>query len=309
MPDSIDLPSLRNLSLRSIDCLSDEFLDLYFNGCPLLESLSFIACDFLEEENVTFSAPQLKHLVIDTFNKGSDTPYNCKILVSAPNLISFQCCDYTSHEYCLENLSSLEVARFNMIVEEEYNEELDMFAPVYTKEDGRFMINCLKGISNVKSLTLNHHFLLVVAEAPDVLRMSPIPFRNLRFLKLDTWMGKAYIRAVMYILENSRDIETLVIEFSRVKADCINLSEYWVEALSFQQLKYIEVRNVQCCMDHELDLLRTFLKNVVNLEKMTVFISKERSTVNEKGMKCFTEEVLNCPRANSDVTIRFRISQ
>ncbi|PIA28817.1 hypothetical protein AQUCO_06600024v1 [Aquilegia coerulea] len=216
MPDSIDLPSLRNLSLRSIDCLSDEFLDLYFNGCPLLESLSFIACDFLEEENVTFSAPQLKHLVIDTFNKGSDTPYNCKILVSAPNLISFQCCDYTSHEYCLENLSSLEVARFNMIVEEEYNEELDMFAPVYTKEDGRFMINCLKGISNVKSLTLNHHFLLVVAEAPDVLRMSPIPFRNLRFLKLDTWMGKAYIRAVMYILENSRDIETLVIEFSRV---------------------------------------------------------------------------------------------
>ncbi|PIA28825.1 hypothetical protein AQUCO_06600030v1 [Aquilegia coerulea] len=115
----------------------------------------------LAEISFTFSTPQLKHLVIDRLNEGSDTPYMYRILISAPNLISFQCCDFTSHQYCFENIPSLEVASLNMIVEEKYNEEWDIVCSSLYKNRCQVYDQISQ---RAFTLTLNHHFLLLLQE-------------------------------------------------------------------------------------------------------------------------------------------------
>ncbi|KAL5729387.1 hypothetical protein ACHQM5_002353 [Ranunculus cassubicifolius] len=375
-PESVDLPVLRNLSFTKVDYVRDELLDVYFTGCPNLERVELIECNLDNDQKLTFSAPQLKHLVIEILDRVSWNK-KCKknIVISAPNLVSFTCKDYVTYNYSLEKLGSLEVANIQMrTADRDYNDEdFDWDAPEFTVEDSKRMMKLLKGLYNVKYLTLNPTFLEVISEAPDVLERSYTPLGNLRYLKLITQIGKACLRSIVYLLENSPNVETLILEINSVSDLSVCIAEYWGEEMVLvEQLKEIQIWNSERCVDYneperlkeylkyEVILLKMFLKYGVKLKKMKIFYSakwsrgeedddddeeeeedddddeeEEEEEEEEEGdgddeedeeeerafpcvssemegeeiMKCFEEEILECPRASSDVTILFRERQ
>ncbi|PIA57987.1 hypothetical protein AQUCO_00500131v1 [Aquilegia coerulea] len=73
------------------------------------------------------------------------------------------------------------------------------------------MIKCLKELSNVKKLVLSAPFIQVISELPSELKYWPTPFSNLRYLHVKTWLTSGCFRSIMFLLENSLHVETLVV--------------------------------------------------------------------------------------------------
>ncbi|PIA54992.1 hypothetical protein AQUCO_00800017v1 [Aquilegia coerulea] len=312
LPDVIDLPLLSTLSIHSICGMCTSKINKFISGCPLLERLEINDCkldDSGAEVDIEISSVKLKHLVIQSCyveEKDFDM-WLYKLIVYAPNLISFTCTNSGFNNYHLQNLSSLEVADLDMQV-------IDIDAD-YDSEDGeeeetRCMMKILQGLSSVKSLTLHSTVLMEIGKGLDTLEWSTVSFDNLRSLQVTTVTSEDDLMAIEYMLENSPYVENLFIKsnFWNEKYS-VNVAEYWSDELSLQHLKCIEVVDVKG-VANELELLKTLLKKATALEKMTVFrcktfFSRNTSPANKEDSQwqCFTDELLKCPRASSNVEI------
>ncbi|KAL5702444.1 hypothetical protein ACHQM5_027663 [Ranunculus cassubicifolius] len=336
LPDSINLPVLNYLCLGSIRKMSTEFLDKFFSGSPVLEKLEIFTCEFEKANSIIISAAQLKHLTIELFEKArddNDRDYsarriayygctdNCDVTISAPNLVSLLCTDYAYHVYSLENLFSLEKASIekeilngwsSSSIAPTYDHD---FTPVFTIQDSNRMIKCINGLYTVKSLRLNHIFLKVVSVAGgEVLKTLLTPFTNLRYLELSTAMTDAHLQAMNYLLQGSHSVKTLVIDIIPKREKRGNKQGklednvvYIGEEFLLKHLERIEVRDVKGSAN-ELEFLKILLKNVVELEKMIISISKDFTTKHEERLNIISDELLTCPRGSSNVEIVFRKS-
>lgn len=112
LPDSIDLPLLKDLTLQSVSCLSTNFLDQIFLGCPLLKKLEIRLCEFDKSRSLVITSDQLKQLVISMCRPEGDKAV--QVTIMTPNLTSFTCCEWHGTVYLLKNFTSLENACLDM---------------------------------------------------------------------------------------------------------------------------------------------------------------------------------------------------
>ncbi|PIA38088.1 hypothetical protein AQUCO_02800021v1 [Aquilegia coerulea] len=208
LPGLVDMPVLKNLKLQFIAMLSTEFFGKFFSGCPVLERLEFSNCEFDEsKDDLVISGIQLKHLVIEECLSEDDF-CGLRIVVSAPNLISFKCVDYMLNDYHFKDLSCLETVYVDMCAS-----YIDDDAEAYygfEVEEAERTLGVLKGLYNVKSLTLAPRVLKEVSRAQDILNRPPVSFDNLKYLEV-TWISEDHMQAIKYIFENCQNIETFVI--------------------------------------------------------------------------------------------------
>ncbi|KAI3939897.1 hypothetical protein MKW98_029673 [Papaver atlanticum] len=118
-----------------------------------------------------------------------------------------------TQEYSLKNLSSLVDADIALLMKEVQNNreypELYLELPEEDKEKyGKYLLNLLGALRNVKELTLYEGILEVASEALDLGTQLP-QFCNLRCLGLYFWLTRGCLRSIMYLLTNSPNIESL----------------------------------------------------------------------------------------------------
>ncbi|XP_026449154.1 F-box/LRR-repeat protein At3g59200-like isoform X2 [Papaver somniferum] len=164
LPESMDLPRLKLMSLSSFFVKDGDSINKLISGCPILESL--ILRDIWIENgydmNVKIESHGLKHLEI---NSNIDilvcSHYNiAKIIkLSTPNLESFICKDYMLQEYCLENVPSLVTADIEILKESGYESLEKSHLEISEEEKKRLypkrMAEFIRGFHNVKELTIS----------------------------------------------------------------------------------------------------------------------------------------------------------
>ncbi|KAL5710718.1 hypothetical protein ACHQM5_021248 [Ranunculus cassubicifolius] len=286
LPDSINLTGLRYMLLRSIGMMSTKSIDKVLSGCPVLEKLVIMRCQFVESKCLAISSPRLKHLELDMLEHYYSNPYSWRITVYAPSLISMRCKDFYCHDYSFENISLLETAEMEI--------EPRMTKVFPDNDDAKHMVKWLKELYNVKVLILNDTFLEAIGNAPEDLKVSVGPFSNLRRLELAAVIDIPHLQVLAYILEKSPNIEVLVveaIETHRCPGD-------WGEGLTLQHLVSIKVRGVQGCFG-EVDFLKILLEKATALRKMTIFTDEEFLS----DINVFTNSLLTCPRASANAKI------
>ncbi|KAF9588390.1 hypothetical protein IFM89_009405 [Coptis chinensis] len=112
---------------------------------------------------------------------------------------------------------------------------------------------------------------------PRAAEVIPTSFST-RHVKVKTWLSKYSIQGLKYILENSENLESLIVEITKPKVKTAGIWESQeaaevVSACRFNKLRFVEIRNFQGYVN-ELELLKSMLKNAGALEKLTVLTSK-----------------------------------
>ncbi|KAI3965476.1 hypothetical protein MKW92_036683, partial [Papaver armeniacum] len=161
LPNSMDLPRLKFLSLSSFYTEDVNLINKLISSCPVLESLVLrdIWMQNDGDMNVSIDSCELKYLEIISDGELCDPECNMvkTIRLSTPKLISFICSSYMVQKYCLENLSSLVTATIQLTREgsslegADYERSLEEKNKVYPKR----MMEFLRGLHNVNELTVS----------------------------------------------------------------------------------------------------------------------------------------------------------
>ncbi|PIA57989.1 hypothetical protein AQUCO_00500133v1, partial [Aquilegia coerulea] len=224
-------------------------------------------------------------------------------IISAPRLIKFYWNKMMHSKYSIENQSTLEIVNLDVDI------PIANGLPAFEEGNGNRMIKCLKGLHNVKHLGLSAPLLEAITQRPPELENCATPFSNLRYLCLETWLTKGCFQSIMFLLEKSLNVETLVLRISPDLGHILDLvKQGQVETslkLKLNNLRFVEFRGVVGCLD-ELEYLKVLLNNAVTLKKMAIIMTTRKwSVLYKKRLSSFNEEVLALPRASSDVTISF----
>ncbi|KAI3896712.1 hypothetical protein MKW98_009565, partial [Papaver atlanticum] len=149
------LPRLKSMNLQ-FRYLSSDNVNLaneLFTKCPALESL-VLDISRCRTTNLRISVPTLKHISLtgDTYMGVS------KVTLCAPNLSSFICFGCLLEDYCLENLSSLVTADVRINIK-----QYDKVSKIELHEEKKVsyaqrMVKLMRGIHNVKVLSLTKDF-------------------------------------------------------------------------------------------------------------------------------------------------------
>ncbi|KAF9588808.1 hypothetical protein IFM89_016168 [Coptis chinensis] len=144
-----------------------------------------------------------------------------------------------------------------------------------------------------------------------------LQFRNLKHLKLITWLSGDCICGITYLLNICPKLESININI--IKREVYShdgdrgiilssiTSKYEGTGLTLQcmyYLKYVEIQGIVGC-PNGLHFLEILLKNALVLAKMLIFASKERLPNKEKKLMRFIERLQEVPRASSNNAILF----
>ncbi|KAF9588374.1 hypothetical protein IFM89_008804 [Coptis chinensis] len=144
-----------------------------------------------------------------------------------------------------------------------------------------------------------------------------LQFVSLRYIKLQTWLYGDCIRAIIYLLNCSPNLETLSVEvLSReIFVNCTEWYENWVSpphkykdtGLPLQCMYHLNSFEFQGFLGHTngLKFVEILLNNAVVLEKMVFSISKERDLTIKHYLGKFQEKLQHLPRASSVVETFF----
>ncbi|XP_043713322.1 F-box/LRR-repeat protein At3g59190-like isoform X2 [Telopea speciosissima] len=155
LPDSMNLPLLKTLHLELVN-LEEKLIAKILSGCPALETLILIMCQFKYAKNIIICSHELKKLVVEACSMDHCGSDDCKVNIWAPNLTSLRCVDYMTKEYFLGNLSALVSAEFDMKIGEGRPFEETVELSIERKQlYAQRMIKCLRGLCRVKALTLS----------------------------------------------------------------------------------------------------------------------------------------------------------
>ncbi|KAI3955545.1 hypothetical protein MKW98_028490 [Papaver atlanticum] len=288
LPESIDLPRLKFMSLSSFFVEDGGSMNKLISSCPILESL--ILSDIWIEDgydmNVNIESHELKHLeIINNIDMLVWSHYNmAKIIkLSTPNLESFICKDYMLQEYCLENVSSLVTADIEIFKEGTYdafeNSELEISEEEKEILYPKRMMEFIKAFRNVQKMTVSSpEFLQVLAGAPDFIEGRFPQFCNLRCLQLTTWFTRRCLATVTTLLKSCPCVESLYLtsakwNFIADKDDgAVELSVSCITP----HLKRIEIIEVEGC-DAEVKFLGLLLMITPVLEEMVLFLDTSSS--------------------------------
>ncbi|KAD6454001.1 hypothetical protein E3N88_08707 [Mikania micrantha] len=207
-PTTIYLPYLKTLHLSLVTFVNDGSTQKLLSGCPVLEELTLVDCEWLNLKNITISSPTLKRLTIDNlpYFGPPDGPKDCKIKIYTSNLVYLKYTGYPSNDIFMCDVSSLIKAYISVPVPHEKQ-----------KEVASHVVNLLKGLSKVVFLNLSHHTIESFVFAGNLLANLP-DFKNLTHLELTMVIRKSTIEALMKFLNCCPNLQSLYfseVDFTR----------------------------------------------------------------------------------------------
>ncbi|KAF9619665.1 hypothetical protein IFM89_007986 [Coptis chinensis] len=225
LPESVCLPALSVLHLRSV-YFKDEYLDEgLFSACPSLENLTLENCDF-ECDMLSITASELKNLRM----KGL---FPSSIVISAPNLVSL--------ELIINNELPLNLM---------FNGDLKALshANVDVKLDSfDLTTELISIIKHARYLTFSACFLQSIISAelhkhvPILSCIIQTPFFNLKWLKIGTTFRNDETIVINNILRHSPEIESV---FFVNDVDCRRMllyAERLLKAIGYKMQYNLEV--------------------------------------------------------------------
>lgn len=145
LPPRISIPWLRTLHLCLVTFPNDNLMQSLFSGCPSLEELSLLDCDWTNLKSISIAMPSLKILIIDDLPFCSvDDLRGCKIKIDAGNLLFFKYSGYLSNEINIYALSSSAFAFINIPILCRRQQEI-----------GFRTVKLFEGLKNVNSLRIS----------------------------------------------------------------------------------------------------------------------------------------------------------
>lgn len=263
-PVHVSFPCLKTLNLSLVTFTNDKSLQKLFSGCPVLENLFLLDCEWMNLTNVVISSSSLKKLTID------DLPYfgpldenesnGCKIKIEAVNLVYLEYIGYLSNEIFLNDVSSLVKACVHIPVPHERQKEVAFRA-----------VDLLKGLQYVASLRVSTRTMESIISADSILGRFPV-YPNLTRLVLTMIIGNNTFTALMDLLKFCPILQSLCL--SEGFDSCIRLNEkdsIWlsIPICMSSCLKTMTFNNFHA-NDSEICFLKCVLKYAHVLLKMDI---------------------------------------
>ncbi|KAF9620320.1 hypothetical protein IFM89_011055 [Coptis chinensis] len=268
-------------------------------SCSVLETLLLTDCRINHLKVFTISTPVLKTLAL--YNSGGYCYCSCKVNICCPNLRSLNLSSREVKDYSLENLFTLDTVDFD-VQSIRGDEGLDVV-------NVRRLTNVLRGICNIRALTLRDPFLKILTDCADLLDRVPGLFHKLRFLKVKEWSATGTcFRALAIFIERSACIETLVLARSKERSSSESqegCSEDSLFQSKFYCLGTITIRDPRLDKD-ELKFIKVLLNRAVVLKELVIKTTKTNSSYIKK-LATFRNKLLAVPRASSSVSVTFFI--
>ncbi|OVA16880.1 F-box domain [Macleaya cordata] len=265
LPRTISFPSLKILRLFHIIFRDESLTEQLFHNSPVLEELILSDCTWLNMKTVCISAPSLKCLCIDGPNTANaDGLRNCEVKIHAPSLVSLTYKASVAKEYVLSNFSSLVDAEIAFVIEKNCWK-------TGQEEIGRSATKLFGGLSDVKSLIVSGETLEALSYANDLLIDLPT-FNNLIHLGVTSQFQCSADKALFNLLEMAPNLESLV--FDKVFPPCQSIDNVGgvlntMTGCVFLHLKSVHFKEFSGSA-REMDLATLFLKNAIDLQKMTI---------------------------------------
>ncbi|KAF5175499.1 F-box/FBD/LRR-repeat protein [Thalictrum thalictroides] len=281
LPKTVCLaPKLKILEIDGVELPNGLLNEELVLSCLSLEILRIHYCNHKHIRSLHICAPQLKKLVLENRSIGSNG--FCKLQISTSNLKSLVLKGSLYEDYSLENLTSLECAKF------------ESSALV----DAGIVIKVLEGLHNATALELLGNLKMTFVGCLDILDQRIHPFVNLRFLKIDGWSCSSCIPTIHNLLTSSDCLKTLTLGINQVRE-----AENWRELFQcIYCLKSIEIKGLKCC-DDELTFFEFVLKNAVVLEYLTLDFHDCLLLTRKEELAEFNMKIHSLPRASSNVKI------
>ncbi|KAI3836250.1 hypothetical protein MKX03_018029 [Papaver bracteatum] len=273
--------------------------------------------------NLLMSLPKLRHVRFHN----RDHENNTVVELNAPSLLSFSFDGYLPTNFSLTNLSSLVTVDIKIDIHR-YDQAPRTLDICEEKKFyyGQHTMGLLRGLHNVKVLSLNHSFLKALGGAPAILAAQHLEFYNLQRLEIRTYLSRDCLQSIFYLLKISPKMESFSLQlFERnynvpplypfcdeVKINPENIGDYWEAELSLpcmiRHLKFVEVKGISGCVD-ELKFLEILLKHAMVLEKvvLTSYYSTKEDSQRGKRMTKFSEILQMFPRASKSVILLFKV--
>ncbi|PSS31861.1 F-box/FBD/LRR-repeat protein [Actinidia chinensis var. chinensis] len=281
VPMVVSFLSLKVLHFNGVKFSCYESVEKILSGCPVLEELMIRKCRWDYGHTLRICGLALKNLILDwpSMVKGD---HECGTVIDAPILEYLDVRDYISENFVIKNLCSLVKANLDVA------QKFDQFVPVGVY--GNCIIQFLKGVSAVKSLSLSHDTMGAIRYAYDY---NFPTFHNLTMLELGAsacsgWALLPDLLASSPILKNLVFVEGLFV-YHHFQ---LGLSHFnWnppvqLPACLLLHLKEIEIRNFRGVAE-ELMLAKYLLKNARVLRRMSIYcsFSEEDIQIHRKLLK------------------------
>ncbi|XP_026400180.1 putative F-box/LRR-repeat protein At3g58880 [Papaver somniferum] len=309
LPDRIHLPNLKYLWLAGLSISDESLTKKLLSSCPLLETLELHDCDMRTDNKrtLTVDCPNLQrfefvHLFPHVLSLNNTMARVLRL--TAPNLQKFTCRSFFGQAYCLENCSPLSDVSFEMVLEDEDDASYKALTSlpveikkVYVKRVMQF----IRTVCKVKSMTLSSGILEVLSLALDMPDLQPPGLCNLQCLKIEMAFTKSSLRALAYLLKITPIVDSvfLVSEESNLEDAGDEWGEGMVLPRMLSHLKFIQIEGMEGC-DNELRALQYLLRNAkVLMEVQLVFCS----FVGAPEVEQFVEKVRGLPTTSSNMTI------
>lgn len=278
VPDSVCLTSLKTLDLEEIRY--DDSLNKLLTSCAL-EDLVIKRHYYNRGWMSCICSPSLKYLTIrDCRSSG------CSVVVDTPNLknINLYLNDGTTKSYILRT-PSLYMA--DITISDALN------ADVYNK--------LLRSISNVEELKI-----LINQDIPDDHYQKLSVFYNLK--RLDVKLEQDKWNHVLYLLDQSPNLESLVLEFEHFHRGW-HQTDYNAGCLCvFPHLQEVTIKGF-VGWDTEMQAIQYFLKNATVLKQITLYFDTEKWWYAKhitRTKKDILKELLTFPCVSSTCQLRIQ---
>ncbi|KAF9588900.1 hypothetical protein IFM89_016863 [Coptis chinensis] len=140
--------------------------------------------------------------------------------------------------------------------------------------------------------------------------LLPTPFSSLRKLKLETWLTRDSIRGIKYLLQNSCNLETLLLIITRINLGSTTILDYWGANSLSNKCNLNHLRSIEIQVENpvilgrliEIDIFKYLLKNAIALEKLII---NSKAADSQRQLMKFGERILALPRSSSSVEILY----
>nr|GMC76472.1 F-box protein At4g22280-like [Ipomoea batatas] len=299
LPDSISFPCLRTLHLCLVTFPDDSSTQRLFSGCPVLQELTVLDCDWINLKSVSISIPSLKSLTIDDLPYfGSPDDLNgCEIRIDSSNLRFLKYSGYLSNEIYLYNLSSRVDASIHIAVLCDKRKQIAFRA-----------VKLFRGLNNVSSVRISSGAIKSLFNADDVLDHLPV-FQNLTHLELGKGLENQTVGEFMELLRHLPKLESLDFFEGLESLDPCKPSgenDWKLKALPTCFLS--SLKTVNYCNFHANETEICFLKLLLNiaiiLEEMNIFCS-ESFLEDPKKHKEIRNHLHTLPKGSARCAIKF----
>ncbi|XP_050231932.1 F-box/FBD/LRR-repeat protein At5g56420-like [Mercurialis annua] len=193
LPRTLDLPSLKNLHLVRFK----DFDGSIFSSCPNLETLKLEKLWMDRIRKFSVCAQNLKSLDILSMAELMFYP-NCEFIIMAPKLVDIKFVGHPPLLYSTKNICSLD----QIDVDLPSHELLDRLYRT-DEQKQKFALDVLQMLNAfhiAKTITLSANVIQVLSYIRCSLNEHPLPFPNLKFLKLKSSESSKNVKIPTFIL-------------------------------------------------------------------------------------------------------------